>query len=207
MVDVSSDRYYLALLRFLQVPWLQSCILQGIVHSVTSGTEDLMRVSRLALVRSISSASPYLEIGRVLDTIITLLEDSYTDERQATPLLETIALVVEQHIELGGLECELPAQRLWNVVRKAHFKSTNIRKLEAAVKIYGALTRQGDTRRKALHKLRDLLLHPYPNVSSCYGTSDLTTKNIRGIFADWATSRLEMPLLMHCILSCRTRYF
>jgi tubulin-specific chaperone D len=176
-VDVSSERYYLAILQFLEVPWLQSCILQGISHSITSGAEDLMRVSRLALVRSIASASPDFQMDRVLDVLVTLLEDSYTDERQATPLLETIGFVVEQRIELeGGLEDETSARRLWNVVRKAHFRSTNIRKLEAAVKTYGALAVHGDMRRNALGKLTDLLLHPYPTVSSCYRTLVLTTQ-------------------------------
>jgi tubulin-specific chaperone D len=179
-VDVSSERYYLALLQFLQVPWLQSCILQGIAHSISSGAEDLMRVSRLALVRSVASASPDFSMDKVLDTLTALLENSYTDERQATPLLETIAFVVEQHIELGGvLETELSsARRLWNVVRKAHFKSTNIRKLEAAVKIYGALAAHGDMRKNALSKLGDLLLHPYPTVSNFCGTPVLTAHDV-----------------------------
>jgi tubulin-specific chaperone D len=96
--------------------------------------------------------------------LVTALEDSYTDERQATPLVETIAFVLEQQMDRQE-ECQLPAQRIWNVVRKAHFKSTNIRKLEAAVKIYASLAIQGDMRRKSLGKLEDLLLHPYPNVS------------------------------------------
>ena len=179
-MDVSSEQYYLALLQFLQVPWLQSCILQGIAHSVSSGAEDLMRVSRLALVQSVTSNSPGFSMDGVLDTLVALLEDSYADERQATPLLETIAFVVEQHIELGGrLEDEPSARRLWNLVRKAHFKSTNIRKLEAAVKIYGALAAHGDMRKKALGRLGDLLLHPYPTVSTCCGSVVLTAHDVR----------------------------
>jgi tubulin-specific chaperone D len=179
-VDVSSEQYYLALLQFLQVPWLQSCILQGIAHSISSGAEDLMRVSRLALIQSRSSASSNFSLDRVVDTLVALLEDSYTDERQATPLLETIAFVVEQHTEQGGgLQDESSARRLWNVVRKAHFRSTNIRKLEAAVKIYGALAAHGDMRKNALGKLGDLLLHPYPTVSRCRGSLVLTAHDLR----------------------------
>lgn len=124
-----------------------------------------MRVSRFALVRVLCDDSPKFEGVRILETLVTLLEDSYTDERQVTSLLETIAFVLEQQFELEGeSESKLPARRLWNVVRKAHFKSTNIRKLEAAVKIYGALGARGDMRRNAVGKLKDLLLHPYPSV-------------------------------------------
>ncbi|ERF72344.1 hypothetical protein EPUS_06100 [Endocarpon pusillum Z07020] len=163
--DVSSQRYFSALLQYLQVPWLQSCILQGVVHSTTSGTEELMRVSRLTLIQSIVNASSDCRAGRVLEMLVTLLETLYTDERQATPLLETIAFLLEQGIEPGGeFGPRLSARKLWNVVRKAHFKSTNIRKLEAAVKIYGALAVREDIRSNALGKLRDLLLHPYPSI-------------------------------------------
>jgi tubulin-specific chaperone D len=116
---------------------------------------------------------------RALETLVTLLEDSYLDDRQATPCLETIAFVLEQSSELEGhIECTFPARRIWNVVRKAHFKSTNIRRLEAAVKIYGALAVQGDIRRNTLGKLKDLLLHPYPSVSRRSGTDENTSGDL-----------------------------
>lgn len=132
---------------------------------MTSGAEDLMRVSRLALFDNMFRSPLDDRVTRILETLIALLEGSYKDDRQATPLLETIAFVLEQYTELGGGSGrKLPSMRLWNVVRKAHFKSTNIRKLEAAVKIYESLAVQGDMRKNALGKLNDLLLHPYPNV-------------------------------------------
>ena len=103
---------------------------------------------------------------RILDILVTLLEESYTDDRQAIPLLEAIALVIEQTSEMSGNNAQaLSARKLWNVVRKAHFKSTNLRKLEAAVRIYAALAAHGEMRKNGLAKLRDLLLHPYPSVS------------------------------------------
>ena len=123
-----------------------------------------MRVSRLALVQSISNTP--LDYSSILEILVTLLEGSYTDDRQAVPLLETTAFLMEQHAEPrreGGPK--LLTRKLWNVVRKSHFKSTNIRKLEAAVRIYGALALQSGLRKKALGKLRDLLLHSYPSVS------------------------------------------
>ena len=125
-----------------------------------------MRASRFAIVRSITSNSTDSQTRRLLHVLVTLLEDLYTDDRQVTPLLETLAFVLEQQIELDvDIDCMLPSRKIWNVVRKAHFKSTNIRKLEAAVKIYGALAVHGDMWENALDKLRDLLLHPYPDVS------------------------------------------
>lgn len=208
VVDVSSYQYYSALLEFLQVPCLQSCIMQGIVQSVTSGTEDLMRLSRLALVRTVSGSFPGMGVAEVLDTLVTLLEDTCTDDRQATPILETIAFILEQHVgEERGSGSKIPARKLWNIVRKAHFKSTNIRKLEAAVKIYEALAVQGDMRRNALTKLRDLLLHPYPTVSCGHEVAVLPGKKIHSMYADCAACRSEMQLLMRYISRCRTSFF
>lgn len=165
VVDVSTDLYFSNLLQFLEVSWLQSSITQGIIHSMTSGTESLVRVSRLALIRSISDRSSSGISARILHILVTLLEGSYADDRQAVPLLETIAFVMEQLIELRVDEYEPLSRRLWNIVRKAHFKSTNVRKLDAAVSIYRTLAREGSMRKNGLCKLRDMLLHPYPSVS------------------------------------------
>jgi tubulin-specific chaperone D len=177
---VSSNQYYITLLNFLQAPWLQACIIQGIIHSITSGTEEVMRVSRAALIHSTVNGTLKCGVVRIHETLVVLLEDSYTDDRQATPLLETIAFLMEQQIELGRMGgYKLPTRKLWNVVRKAHFKSTSIRKLEAAVRIYGALATQDDIRRHALRKLSDLLLHPYPTVSRCHwGFFTLTREEV-----------------------------
>lgn len=135
-----------------------------------------MRFSRLAFVYSVLCCPQDCRVTKALETLANLLEGACADERQATPILETIAFVLEQHIGVEGegeSECKVPARKLWNVVRKAHFRSTNIRKLEAAVKIYGALAAQGEMRKGAVTKLRDLLLHPYPVVSCCHESAVL----------------------------------
>lgn len=125
-----------------------------------------MRASRRALTHSTFNAPLGLTPVRILDILVSLLEESYTDDRQATPLLEVIAMLIEQTSEMSGNEADaLPARKLWKVVRKAHFKSTNLRKLEAAVRIYAGLAAHGEMRENGLAKLRDLLLHPYPSVS------------------------------------------
>lgn len=50
---------------------------------------------------------------------------------------------------------------LYLLVQKAHYKTGNIRKLEAAVKMYGGLT---DVYPEALQKLTTMLLHPFPKI-------------------------------------------
>jgi tubulin-specific chaperone D len=105
LVDVSTELYFTTLLQFLQVSWLQFPILRGVVHSIASGTEDLMRVSRLALLNSFTEDSAYFGALQLQETLVSLLEDSYTDDRQAVPILETIAFVMEQCPPLASSKC------------------------------------------------------------------------------------------------------
>lgn len=168
-----------------------------------------MRVSRHALVSSTLKLLPVNQGMSVLGTLLILLEDLHTDDRQANSLLETIALVVEQHVELeGASEFTLPTRKLWNIVRKAHFRSTSIRKLEAAVKIYGVLAAQGEMRQNAIGKLKDLLLHSYPTVGyCCHRNFVLIVETPFGTSADYATPRSETQLRMPCIRRCQARHY
>lgn len=51
------------------------------------------------------------------------------------------------------------------LTQKAHFKSSNIPRLEAAVNVYTALSKEDSLRVETLKKLTAMLLHPYPRVS------------------------------------------
>ncbi len=54
----------------------------------------------------------------------------------------------------------------FNVVQKTHFRSGNVRKLEAAVHVYSGLASVYVVRKEALGKLCSLLLHSFPKVCS-----------------------------------------
>src|SRR5277367_5161682 len=47
------------------------------------------------------------------------------------------------------------------LVQKAHYKTGNVRKLEAAIKVYGGLLQVYP---EALEKLTSMLLHPFPKI-------------------------------------------
>lgn len=63
---------------------------------------------------------------------------------------------------------EFPDKRRWrgfyNVIQRSHFKSRNVQKLEAVVKIYAALSEVAPLRDVAKTKLTDMLKHPFPKV-------------------------------------------
>ncbi len=50
---------------------------------------------------------------------------------------------------------------LYLLVQKAHYKTGNVRKLEAAIKVYGGLLQVYP---EALDKLTSMLLHPFPKI-------------------------------------------
>lgn len=56
--------------------------------------------------------------------------------------------------------------KLFLLTQKAHYKSSNIPRLEAAIRVYAALCRTSAIRADALKKLTGMLLHPYPKVDT-----------------------------------------
>lgn len=52
----------------------------------------------------------------------------------------------------------------YNVIQRSHFKSRNVQKLEAAVKIYAAFSEVPSLRQDATMKLMKMLKHPFPKV-------------------------------------------
>lgn len=56
-------------------------------------------------------------------------------------------------------------KKLFLLAQKAHFKSSNIPRLDGAIKVYAALSRAPELRTDILKKLTTMLLHPYPKVN------------------------------------------
>jgi hypothetical protein len=52
----------------------------------------------------------------------------------------------------------------YNLIQRSHFKSRNVQKLEAAVKIYAALSEVAPLGQEATAKLTKMLKHPFPKV-------------------------------------------
>lgn len=70
---------------------------------------------------------------------------------------------------------------LYLLVQKAHYKTGNVRKLEAAVKIYGGLI---EVYQEALQKLTTMLLHPFPKIRNEVADTLFAVKGL-GKGVDW----------------------
>lgn len=70
-------------------------------------------------------------------------------------------------------------------MQKAHYKTANVRKLEAAVKLYGGLLAVYPA---AVDKLSSMLLHPYPNIRNQVADTLFVAKGV-GKGVDWTRAK------------------
>ncbi|KAJ5817724.1 hypothetical protein N7447_007732 [Penicillium robsamsonii] len=167
---VSSQEYFAQLLTLQDIDWLRLPLLQGLATSAISGAEGLVRASRSALTQFLNSqAQPrHQEILMVfLQDLSTILDDNLQDDRFAIPAVEFVAFLIDSYIPVIPEALGPSFRKLFTLVQKAHFRSANIARLEAAVKVYAALSRIDSLRDGVLKKMTGLLLHPFPRVRSC----------------------------------------
>ncbi|KAJ5799803.1 uncharacterized protein N7518_001871 [Penicillium psychrosexuale] len=166
---VSSQEYFAQLLTLQDVDWLRLPLLQGLATSAISGAEGLVRASRSALTQFLNSQSQSRrqEILMVfLQDLSTVLDDNLQDDRFAIPAVEFVAFLIDSYIPVIPEAPDPSFRKLFTLVQKAHFRSANIARLEAAVKVYAALSRIDSLRGGVLKKMTGLLLHPFPKVRS-----------------------------------------
>ena len=159
-----SAQYYSELLRLLALGWLRRSILQGLVLSTGSGSEAVLRASRLALSQYCNDTSDG-DLQDLATTLLSLLRDKLNEDRLVVPLLETWAYLFQAHHALHLQQTtEFSFRQLFVLVQKAHFKSGNAQKLTAALEVYAGLGVIEVVRKDVLRKTESLLFHPLPKV-------------------------------------------
>jgi hypothetical protein len=76
---------------------------------------------------------------------------------------------------------------LYSLVQNAHYKTGNIRKLEASVRVYGGLV---EVYPEALDKLTKMLLHPIPTLRNKVADTLFTARGA-GKGVDWSRAKKE----------------
>ena len=76
---------------------------------------------------------------------------------------------------------------LYLLVQKAHYKTGNVRKLEAAIKLYGGMVQVYP---EALQKLTSMLLHPFPKVRNQVADTLFAISGV-GKGVDWTRARKQ----------------
>lgn len=156
--------------------------------STVTGAEGLIRATRTAMTQDINIQDPEQRqetLMTVLKDLSSILSDNLHDDRYAIPAVEFLAFLIDGYIPsipegtVSRYALSLSPRknmanlssfrRLFVLVQKAHFKSSNISRLEAAIKAYSSLSRFEPLRGEVLKKLTSMLLHPFPRV--CLYTS------------------------------------
>ncbi|RFU24945.1 hypothetical protein B7463_g11392, partial [Scytalidium lignicola] len=164
-VSTSSYTYFRFILDMETHDWLQTGpynlewraeMVEGYVTSADTGSEDLVRVSRAALADFCNREG---NIDLVCETLFEVLKKNLNNDRVLVPTLEVVGFLFDVGIMRRS---SLNWRSLSLNVQKAHYKTGNVRKLEACIKVYSGLVEVYPE--EALKRLTALLLHPFPRV-------------------------------------------
>lgn len=182
-------------------------LLAGYATSADTGNEDLVIASRAALTDYCHASQEGL--NRVCTSLLRNLKARQGQDRVIVPTLETIAFLFSVGIYQRNTTVDMKSLCLQ--VQKAGYKSGNVRKLEACVKVYGGVAAMGhhismatetlDQKRResvveAKKRLGALAIHPWPRVRSSVvdavwgllsaGSDTSKTDRLKGV--DWGTA-------------------
>lgn len=118
--------------------WMDQ-LLAGYVTSADTGNEDLVIASRAALTEYCHASQDGLD--RVCTSLLRNLKARQGQDRVLVPTLEVIAFLFSVGIYQRSTTVDLKSLCLQ--VQKAGYKSGNVRKLEACVKVYGGMAAIG----------------------------------------------------------------
>ncbi|KAL0944415.1 beta-tubulin cofactor d [Colletotrichum truncatum] len=155
-------------------------LLAGYVTSADTGNEDLVIASRAALAEFCGESARNL--GAACVALVSNLKTRQGQDRVVVPTLEIVAFLC--HVGLFQKCQEVDLRNLCLRVQKAGYKTGNVRKLEACIKVYGCVAgfdagqnkadslpadvaaRRRDGVAEARKRLGALMFHPWPKVRS-----------------------------------------
>ncbi|CCX08404.1 tubulin folding cofactor D C terminal-domain-containing protein [Pyronema domesticum] len=156
---LSPQEYFAAILSLLEIPQCREQLLEGYVTSAGAGSDSVMKASRRALIGYLSTSSSIPDISNSLMAVFKSSLAAQNSDRIVIPLLDVISLLLDLGL-LPGV-----GRKVFVETQKAHFKTTSVQKLTAAIRVYRslALAEEG-VKGDAIGKLVGMLLHPFPRV-------------------------------------------
>jgi len=161
--------------------WMEE-LMAGFVSSADTGNEDLVIATRAALCDfcALSDAN----IDSVCTALVRNLKSRQGQDRVLVPTLEVIAFLF--HVGIFARCGAVDYKNLCLQVQKAGYKTGNVRKIEACIKVYGAIAaldngdhnqgsataagesglRRREATGEARKRLGALVFHPWPRVRS-----------------------------------------
>jgi hypothetical protein len=161
--------------------WMDA-LMAGIVSSADTGNEELVIATRAALCGFCGRSAANTDA--VCTALARNLKAWQGTDRVLVPTLEVVAFLF--HVGVFARCAGVSYKSLCLQAQKACYKSGNVRKIEACVRVYGAIADLGrgdslsapDGVREARARLGALMFHPWPRVKS------MVVDELWGLFYD-----------------------
>ena len=210
MSDISQTSTVEYFLQFLSLcsdhltqSWISKPLLEGYVTSGGAGSESLLAASRAAFMFYAESLDP-TTLATLCTYLTELIRENISNDRLAVPTLDFLAFLFEAGILQRLRDRDFPWKRLFIDVRKAHFKSGNVQKIEAAVKIYAGMMAVPSVRTDVQEKLSSMLLHPYPKIRNVAADALLIVTDDESLMrVNWSRPQPELKV---AVRSFRARF-
>ncbi len=197
-LDPSSEAYFRFLLNIQSLPWWtasqyreawSTTFLEGYVTSADTGAEKLVQASRSALLSFCENDPANIEL--ICTTLFILIRSaiaSCTDRTLVSALEATKFLFDMQIMQSSSLNWK---DFLFHI-KRAHYQTANIRKIDVCVRIYGALMDLEVVEGQAEEKLSSMLLHRYPSVRNIAADELWVRRGWAGLKSvDWTGAKKE----------------
>lgn len=173
-------------------------LMAGFVTSADTGNEDLVIASRAALCDFCEASQENLEL--VCQALLQNLKARQGQDRVIVPTLEITAFLFHVKLFQGST---VNFRSLCLQTQKAGYKTGNVRKLEACIRVYSGVASMGDQQgaeagvQEARKRLGALLYHPWPKVKSMVvdglwglvGDEEEAGERLKGV--DWGRAGKE----------------
>ena len=171
------------MLQLLEIEWLAVDILQGFVTSAGTAATSTLYPARKALLQHVEMLrrDKPLAISSMYGSLLRVIERNLTNDRFVIPALEVAGFLFDMGIFSDtnismdlkqvspllygtGTTNVVSYRRLLSLTQKAHYKTGNVQKLDAAIQVYSNLLHTEVVSKDVKTKLVGMLLHPYPKV-------------------------------------------
>ncbi|MCJ1465433.1 hypothetical protein MMC07_004051 [Pseudocyphellaria aurata] len=159
----SSSIYFDQMISLYSLGYLRVSLLEGYVSAAGAGSDSLLRSSRFALV-SYAEQFSTKDLIQFCDHLSTVIGQNLSNDRILVPALLVVGFLFDAGVFEPIREAEHCWRNLFVLVQQSHYKSGNIHKLEAAVKVYTGLARTNILRANVIGRLCGMLLHSFPSI-------------------------------------------
>ncbi|KAL8932842.1 MAG: hypothetical protein Q9216_006647 [Gyalolechia sp. 2 TL-2023] len=161
-LSTSDSTYFGYLITSCNHTLLRESTVRGLITSASSGSQSLVCASRRAIISSFETLSSQV-VDQFYSILLDIIQEAIPDGRLLRPGLEVLGFLLDVDLDLR-LTDNISAWTSLLEALPSIRQSTDLRNLEANVRICAGLSRYDGLRKQALDSLHDFLGHRYPKI-------------------------------------------